>query len=117
MEVERATCQSGSKVESSSPKHERDQKATQATANTAMLKEFVRSRWCLSACKCNMLTGSCFGDVEEGGAKLDAPRMDLSRMAPPSQGASLLESIQATIINVDLEYMNRRVKSISPQSC
>ena len=36
----------------SSPKHEQDQKATQATANTAMLKEFVRSRCCLSACNC-----------------------------------------------------------------
>ena len=92
MEVERATCRSGSKLEltRSSPKREQDQKVTQATANTAMSKEFVRSRCCLSACKCNMLTGSCFGDVEEGGAKLDAPRMDLSSMAPPSQGASLI---------------------------
>ena len=92
MEVERATCRSGSKVEStrSSPKREQDQKVTQATANTAMSKKFVRSRCCLSARKCNMLTGSRFGDVEEGGAKLDAPRMDLSSMAPPSQGVSLI---------------------------
>ena len=92
MEVERATCRSGSKVEliRSSPKREQDQKATQVTANTAMLKEFLRSRCCLSAHKCNMLTGSCFGNVEEGGAKLEAPRMDLSSMALPSQGVSLI---------------------------
>ena len=92
MEVEWATSQSGLNMEltRSSPKHEQDQKATQATANAAMSKEFVRSRCCLSARKYNMLTGSRFGDVEEGGVKLDAPRMDLSSMAPPSQGASLI---------------------------
>ena len=36
-----------------------------------------------------------------------------------SDGAAivLLEPVQATIINVDIEYMNRKVISISPQSC